>query len=50
MSVAPGVTPFKAVGDEHGSAEAVGGLLYRDGIVPFELATALLEEAPCGWS
>ena len=33
---------------DHGSVEAVGGLLFRGGIVPFELATALLIVAVVG--
>jgi NADH-quinone oxidoreductase subunit J len=33
---------------EHGSVEAVGGLLFSDGIVAFELATALLIVAVIG--
>lgn len=41
-------TPFGAVHLEHGTTEAVGGLLFRRGIVPFELATALLIVAVIG--
>jgi NADH-quinone oxidoreductase subunit J len=37
-----------SVGPEHGSVEAVGGLLFTRGIVPFELATALLIVAVVG--
>lgn len=35
-------TRFGRVGPEHGSVEAVGGLIFTRGLVPFELATALL--------
>ena len=38
-----GVTPV-----EHGTVEAVGGLLFTKGIIPFELATALLIVAVVG--
>jgi NADH-quinone oxidoreductase subunit J len=44
----PGVTPFGKVGPDHGSVEAVGNLLFTAGIVPFELATALLIVAVVG--
>jgi NADH-quinone oxidoreductase subunit J len=43
-----GPTALGAVGPEHGTAEAVGGLLFTRGIVPFELATALLIVAVVG--
>ena len=39
---------FGAVGDDHGSVEAVGRLLFSKGLVPFELATALLIVAVVG--
>ena len=41
-------TPFRAARPDHGSIEAVGGLLFSKGIVPFELATALLVVAVIG--
>jgi NADH-quinone oxidoreductase subunit J len=41
-------TPFPAAAADHGSVEAVGGLLFSAGIVPFELATALLIIAVVG--
>jgi len=41
-------TPLGAVRAEHGSVEAVGGMLFRQGIVPFEIATALLIVAVVG--
>ena len=41
-------TPLAAVRPEHGSTEAVGGLLFHQGLVPFELATALLIVAVVG--
>jgi NADH-quinone oxidoreductase subunit J len=40
--------PFKGVADDHGSIEAVGGLLFSRGLVPFELATVLLIVAVVG--
>lgn len=46
--VSPGATALGKVGPEHGSAEAVGHLLFTAGIVPFELATALLIVAVVG--
>ncbi len=39
---------FGPVPDAHGSVEAVGGLLFTRGLVPFELATALLLVAVIG--
>lgn len=42
------VTRFGSVSAEHGSVEAVGKMLFSDGIVPFELATALLIVAVVG--
>lgn len=42
------LTPFKDVSDEHGSVAAVGQLLFTKGLVPFELATALLIVAVVG--
>jgi len=41
-------TRFGAARVDHGSIEAVGGLLFRRAIVPFELATALLIVAVIG--
>jgi NADH-quinone oxidoreductase subunit J len=43
-----GPTPLPTVNADHGSVEAVGGLLFKGGIVPFELATALLIVAVVG--
>jgi NADH-quinone oxidoreductase subunit J len=39
---------FPVIGKDHGSVEAVGGQLFRDALVPFELATALLIVAVVG--
>jgi NADH-quinone oxidoreductase subunit J len=39
---------FPAARPEHGSVEAVGGQLFTKGIIPFELATALLIVAVIG--
>lgn len=50
-SVAPSaenVTRFGAVSTDHGSVEAVGKMLFSDGVVPFELTTALLIVAVVG--
>ncbi len=41
-------TRFGGVTPDHGSVEAVGGLLFREAIIPFELATALLIVAVVG--
>lgn len=41
-------TRFKPVVSDHGSVEAVGGLLFTKGLVPFELATILLIVAVIG--
>ena len=41
-------TPLTAPNPGYGSTEAVGGLLFSTGIVPFELATALLIVAVVG--
>jgi NADH-quinone oxidoreductase subunit J len=41
-------TRFSAVPADHGSVEAVGGLLFTKGLVPFELATVLLIVAVVG--
>ncbi len=48
--VAPGGKPrvFAPADPSHGSIEAVGGLLFTKGLVPFELATALLIVAVIG--
>ncbi|HEX3594285.1 MAG TPA: NADH-quinone oxidoreductase subunit J [Polyangiaceae bacterium] len=42
------VTRFGPVSPDHGSVESVGRLLFTAGIVPFELATALLIVAVVG--
>jgi NADH-quinone oxidoreductase subunit J len=42
------VTRFGPAPFEHGSVEAVGGRIFGPGIVPFELATALLVVAVVG--
>jgi NADH-quinone oxidoreductase subunit J len=42
------VTKLEPVGAEHGTVEAVGRLLFTEGIVPFELSTALLIVAVVG--
>jgi NADH-quinone oxidoreductase subunit J len=44
----PDATPFKAVEPGHGSIEAVGTLIFTQGIVPFEIATVLLIGAAVG--
>lgn len=41
-------TRFTPVSPEHGTVEAVGTMLFRDAIVPFELSTALLIVAVVG--
>ena len=49
--LAPGVgeaTRFASVVADYGSVEAVGSLLFSKGIVPFEIATALLIVAVVG--
>jgi NADH-quinone oxidoreductase subunit J len=46
--VSAGPTRLPAVRPEHGSTEAVGLLLFTKGLVPFELATALLIVAVIG--
>jgi len=43
-----GPVPFAPARADHGSAEAVGTLLFTRGLVPFELATALLIVAVIG--
>jgi NADH-quinone oxidoreductase subunit J len=45
---AGGVTVFAPAALDHGSVEAVGRMLFTTGIVPFELATALLIVAVVG--
>lgn len=40
--------PFNPVSRDHGSIEAVGGLIFSRGLVPFELATILLIVAVVG--
>ncbi len=42
------VHQFGKIGPEHGSIEAVGGRIFREALVPFELATALLIVAVVG--
>ncbi len=42
------VTRFAPAGADHGSVESVGRMLFTTGIVPFELATALLIVAVVG--
>lgn len=39
---------FQIIGPEHGSIEAVGGRIFTEGLVPFELVTALLIVAVVG--
>lgn len=39
---------FELVGTDHGSVAAVGGRIFKQGLVPFELATALLLVAVVG--
>ena len=39
---------FQTIGPEHGSVEAVGGLIFRDALIPFELVTVLLLVAVIG--
>jgi len=41
-------TRFTPVSPDHGTVEAVGTMLFKDAIVPFELATALLIVAVVG--
>lgn len=41
-------TPFQPARIEHGTVEAVGGMLFTKGLVPFDLATALLVVAVVG--
>src|SRR5262245_8175790 len=48
LSAITRLTPFKRVPDDHGSVAAVGKLLFSKGLVPFELATALLIVAVVG--
>jgi NADH-quinone oxidoreductase subunit J len=50
VGAAPSVAPtaFEPARPDHGSIEAVGGLLFSKGVVPFELATALLIVAVIG--
>lgn len=42
------VHEFQTIGKSHGTVEAVGGLLFTEGLVPFELATVLLIVAVIG--
>ena len=46
--VSQGPTRLGPVRPEHGTAEAVGGLIFGRGIVPFEITTALLIVAVVG--
>ncbi|HXS18891.1 MAG TPA: NADH-quinone oxidoreductase subunit J [Polyangiaceae bacterium] len=39
---------FTTIGPEHGSVEAVGGMIFNEALVPFELATVLLIVAVVG--
>lgn len=39
---------FVTIGPAHGSVEAVGGMIFNEGLVPFELATVLLIVAVVG--
>jgi NADH-quinone oxidoreductase subunit J len=39
---------FPIIESTHGTVESVGGLLFRDGLVPFEVATVLLIVAVVG--
>jgi NADH-quinone oxidoreductase subunit J len=39
---------FRTIGPEHGSVEMVGGMIFKDALVPFELATVLLIVAVVG--
>jgi NADH-quinone oxidoreductase subunit J len=41
-------TPFGSVRPEHGSVEAIGSLLFKSDVIPFELTTALLIVAVVG--
>ncbi len=47
-SVSPAPTQMPPARPEHGSVEAVGALLFSAGLVPFEIATALLIVAVIG--
>jgi NADH-quinone oxidoreductase subunit J len=40
--------PFQVITPAHGSVEAVGSRIFREGLVPFELATGLLIVAVVG--
>lgn len=42
------VHEFQTIGTSHGTVEAVGGLLFSDGLVAFELTTVLLIVAVVG--
>jgi NADH-quinone oxidoreductase subunit J len=48
ITPAAGVTPLGPVAPEHGSVQAVGSLLFSEGIFAFELTTALLLVAVIG--
>lgn len=48
LSTPAAPTLFGAAPPDHGSVEAVGGLLFRKALVPFELSTALLIVAVVG--
>lgn len=48
LSGGAGPTRFPVARPEHGSVEAVGRLIFTSGLVPFELATALLIVAVVG--
>lgn len=50
LSLFAGIEPhsFQTIGLAHGSVEAVGGMIFNEGLVPFELATVLLIVAVVG--
>lgn len=50
LSLFTGLEPhsFQTIGLDHGSVEAVGGLIFSEGLIPFELVTVLLIVAVVG--
>lgn len=48
LSTTPAIQRFRVAPPGHGSIEAVGGLIFTDGLVVFELVTALLIVAVVG--
>lgn len=50
LSLFSGLEPhsFQTIGLDHGSVEAVGGLIFSEGLIPFELVTVLLIVAVVG--